>query len=163
MPFGDSPNGNTATHCWSRRGLEFRTIVFVSPGQWPGETGGSPVLPRLARFVFRCRELRFEFFDGLLREVGGQRVGGDAGGAGDVEADGFAVQIQEWAAALPGFEDGVVLDETVYGPELLIMPQAKKVQPLVVNGIGSVSRVVVATGQKQIAPPMMAPTRSVPT
>ncbi len=44
-------------------------------------------------------------------DVGGDGVGFGASGAGDVEAEGFAVEIDEGSAAVAGGQDGVVLDD----------------------------------------------------
>ena len=54
--------------------------------------------------------LGFEIVEYPLYQSCREGVGGDAAGAGDVEADGFAVQIHQGAAAKPGAQHGVVLD-----------------------------------------------------
>ena len=62
-----------------------------------------------------CRRWRrfglgFEVVEYPLHQSGREGVGGDAAGAGDVEADGLAVQIHQRAAAKPGLQHRVVLD-----------------------------------------------------
>jgi len=43
--------------------------------------------------------LGFEAVEGLLYQPGGEGVGGDPAGTGDIEANGFAVEIHERAPA----------------------------------------------------------------
>src|SRR5689334_5050964 len=52
-----------------------------------------------------------ELFDHGLDQLGGDGVGFDSACSGDVEADGFAVEVHEGAAAVCGLEDGVVLED----------------------------------------------------
>ena len=47
VPFGDPPNGTGGTNCAGATRFGERACSVVSPGQWPGGTGESPVLPKL--------------------------------------------------------------------------------------------------------------------
>src|SRR5262245_5295332 len=59
----------------------------------------------------RRRQLRLEqLIDGLANDRDGEGIAFDAAGAGDVQADDLAVEINDGATALVGAQDRVMLD-----------------------------------------------------